>query len=162
MPDYTYPKHQSFEAFRQAILDNFGKAVVARVYLVVANGYGMTIGQTKYTADQLLTQFKEPLQNWVKQHGGTVPDEKKGCYVATAVYGSYDCSQVWVLRRYRDRRLTASMPGRVFTKCYYTISPALVQAFGQSVWFNRLLKKRLDKLVHSLMQQGYNNTAYYD
>ena len=25
-----------------------------------------------------------------------------GCYVATAVYGSYDCPQVWTLRRYRD------------------------------------------------------------
>ena len=23
------------------------------------------------------------------------------CYIATAVYGSYDCPQVWVLRRFR-------------------------------------------------------------
>lgn len=25
-----------------------------------------------------------------------------GCYVATAVYGSYDCPQVWTLRRFRS------------------------------------------------------------
>ena len=25
-----------------------------------------------------------------------------GCYVATCIYGSYDCPQVWTLRRYRD------------------------------------------------------------
>lgn len=28
--------------------------------------------------------------------------KKEGCYVATAVYGSYNCPQVWILRRYRD------------------------------------------------------------
>ena len=28
--------------------------------------------------------------------------KKGGCYVATAVYGSYDCPQVWTLRRVRD------------------------------------------------------------
>lgn len=27
------------------------------------------------------------------------------CYVATAVYGSYDCPQVWILERYRDYTL---------------------------------------------------------
>ena len=26
----------------------------------------------------------------------------RGCYIATAVYGSYDCPQVWTLRRYRS------------------------------------------------------------
>ncbi len=29
-----------------------------------------------------------------------------GCYIATAVYGSYDCPEVWVLRRYRDYKLS--------------------------------------------------------
>lgn len=27
--------------------------------------------------------------------------EKAGCYIATCVYGSYDCPQVWILRRFR-------------------------------------------------------------
>ena len=31
-----------------------------------------------------------------------------GCYVATAVYGSYDCPEVWTLRRYRDYTLAAT------------------------------------------------------
>ena len=26
----------------------------------------------------------------------------QGCYIATCVYGSYDCSPVWILRRFRD------------------------------------------------------------
>lgn len=35
-----------------------------------------------------------------------------GCYVATAVYGSYDCPQVWTLRRYRDYTLAETWYGR--------------------------------------------------
>ena len=37
-----------------------------------------------------------------------------GCYVATAVYGSYDCPQVWTLRRFRDYTLAGSWYGRTF------------------------------------------------
>ncbi len=28
--------------------------------------------------------------------------KKNGCYIATCVYGSYDCPEVWTLRRFRD------------------------------------------------------------
>ena len=31
--------------------------------------------------------------------------KKQGCYVATCVYGSYDCPEVWILRRFRDESL---------------------------------------------------------
>ena len=36
------------------------------------------------------------------------------CYVAIAVYGSYDCPQVWTLRRFRDYELAKSRLGRAF------------------------------------------------
>ena len=39
---------------------------------------------------------------------------KSGCYVATCVYGSYDCPEVWRLRRYRDEYLDAHWWGRYF------------------------------------------------
>ena len=52
---------------------------------------------------------------------------KAGCYVATAVYGSYDCPQVWTLRRFRDHTLAASWYGRSFIRAYYAISPTLVK-----------------------------------
>ena len=50
-----------------------------------------------------------------------------GCYIATAVYGSYDCPEVWVLRRYRDFVLAKSGPGCVFIRFYYALSPVLVK-----------------------------------
>lgn len=42
-----------------------------------------------------------------------------GCYIATCVYGSYDCPQVWTLRRYRDNTLAETWYGRLFVHTYY-------------------------------------------
>lgn len=85
-----------------------------------------------------------------------------GCYVATAIYGSYDCPEVWTLRRYRDYTLAKSWYGRVFVYTYYAISPTLVKWFGHKLFFQKLCKEPLDKLVRSLHSKGYQNTPYKD
>ncbi|WP_106764174.1 DUF2726 domain-containing protein [Pseudoruminococcus massiliensis] len=85
-----------------------------------------------------------------------------GCYVATCVYGSYDCPQVWTLRRFRDFKLSKSFLGRLFIKTYYKISPKIVKLFGKQKWFKVFWKKRLDKMVFRLQKDGYENTPYYD
>lgn len=53
-----------------------------------------------------------------------------GYYIATCVYGSYDCPQVWTLKRFRDYTLKETWYGRAFIRCYYAISPLLVKWFG--------------------------------
>lgn len=85
-----------------------------------------------------------------------------GCYVATAVYGSYNCPQVWTLRRFRDNILDATWYGRAFIKIYYAISPTLVKWCGETSWFRRLWRKPLDKLVASLRNKGVVDTPYID
>ena len=85
-----------------------------------------------------------------------------GCYVATAVYGSYDCPQVWTLRRYRDDILAETWYGRAFIKTYYAISPTLVKWFGEKQWFKSPCKKKLDGMVAKLNAQGIKNTPYQD
>lgn len=85
-----------------------------------------------------------------------------GCYVATAVYGSYDCPQVWVLRRYRDNTLASTWYGRVFIRTYYTVSPTIVKWFGDTKWFKHLWKNKLDKLVFNLQISGVEDTPYQD
>ena len=45
-------------------------------------------------------------------------ENEGGCYGVTAVYGSYDCLQVWTLRRYRDNDLAATWYGRMFIHTY--------------------------------------------
>ena len=88
--------------------------------------------------------------------------KKSGCYVATAVYGSYDCSQVWVLRRYRDEKLSESFLGRAFIKVYYAVSPTLVKWFGNTSWFKTLFRNHLDRKVEALKAQGFSDTPYID
>lgn len=88
--------------------------------------------------------------------------ESRGCYIATCVYGSYDCPQVWTLRRFRDFTLAKSWYGRFFIRTYYKISPKLVKLFGNTKWFKRLWKGRLDGLIKTLKEKGYEDTAYYD
>ena len=85
-----------------------------------------------------------------------------GCYVATAVYGSYDCPQVWTLRRYRDNTLAETRPGRLFIRLYYAASPVLVRWFGKTQWFKNLWRPQLDKLVRHLNAEGVADTPYRD
>lgn len=87
---------------------------------------------------------------------------RTGCYVATAVYGSYDCPEVWTLRRYRDNMLNKTWYGRAFVKCYYAISPTLVRWFGQTSWFRRMWKAPLDRIVMNRQSKGVQDTPYDD
>lgn len=85
-----------------------------------------------------------------------------GCYVATAVYGSYDCPEVWTLRRFRDNMLDRTWYGRAFIRAYYAVSPTLVRWFGTTGWFRSLFKAPLDRLVQKLRQRGVQDTPYQD
>lgn len=85
-----------------------------------------------------------------------------GCYVATCVYGSYDCPQVWTLRRFRDNTLAKSIFGRVFIRTYYAVSPTIVKWFGETNWFQKLWRGPLDKLVSKLQADGVESTPYND
>ena len=88
--------------------------------------------------------------------------KKKGCYVATCVYASYDCPEVWTLRRFRDYSLDETWYGRMFIRTYYAVSPTIVKWFGETEWFKKLWKGKLDKFVRKLNNKGYENTEYND
>ena len=85
-----------------------------------------------------------------------------GCYIATCVYGSYDCPQVWTLRRYRDNALASTWYGRAFIRTYYAISPTIVKLFGETNWFKNIWKNKLDKMVSNLQSNGFEDTPYQD
>lgn len=89
-------------------------------------------------------------------------DKKGGCYVATCVYGSYDCPQVWTLRRFRDDTLGSTWYGRAFIRTYYAISPTLVKWFGETKWFKNMWRGTLDKMVNNLQSKGVEDTPYDD
>lgn len=100
----------------------------------------------------------------VEEIAGKDTDDKKmsGCYVATCVYGSYECPQVWTLRRYRDNQLAKTWYGRAFIHTYYAISPSLVKWFGDTDWFKNMWKPKLDRMVKTLQAEGVEGTPYSD
>jgi len=72
------------------------------------------------------------------------------CFIATAVYGSYDAPQVVSLRRFRDEKLMSYSIGRLFIAAYYQLSPPLAQWLKNSPHFAKAVSKIIDKLVACL------------
>ncbi|MDR2728472.1 MAG: tetratricopeptide repeat protein [Chitinispirillales bacterium] len=107
-------------------------------------------------------EYANLARNEVKKLKGGKTGKSGGCYVATCVYGSYDCPEVWTLRRYRDDKLSKFWFGRLFIRIYYTVSPNVVALFGNQKWFNKLCKPIIDKLVVTLQNNGVENTPYCD
>jgi hypothetical protein len=108
-----------------------------------------------------LDSFKDLLKK-LNQIDFTPSSSSGGCYIATCVYGSYDCPYVWTLRRWRDDVLQTNWLGRIFVRVYYAVSPKLVKWFGESKWFKSFWKKTLDRFVARLNQRGVEDTEYFD
>ncbi len=93
---------------------------------------------------------------------GGYQHSEEGCYIATCVYGSYDCPEVWTLRRFRDDVLGRCGIGRLFIRTYYAVSPRLVQAFGETRGFRSFWRRTLDRFVARLKASGIESTPYQD
>lgn len=69
---------------------------------------------------------------------------KTGCYIATAVYGSYTCNEVMELRRFRDDVLSKHLSGRIFIRFYYTISPYMIRFIKPDSIIEKEIRRFLD------------------
>ena len=129
---------------------------------------GKINGTTKYYdlkegSQNIIMQYVAKVQKYDSSYQApTVNTSSGGCYVATAVYGSYDCPEVWTLRRYRDTTLAETWYGRTFVRTYYAVSPTLVKWFGHTEWFKRMWKGKLDRIVEKLHSNGVEDTPYED
>lgn len=88
--------------------------------------------------------------------------KSEGCYIATAVYGTYDSPELWTLRRFRDEKLRASALGSMFVRLYYRLSPTLVRHLGKYKFPKKCLRPLLDKFVRKLNKAGISSTEYMD
>jgi len=133
---------------------------------MLSRGHFALISLRKPTEDRL-QRYHDAWHEIDSTHVNSLPPlpqqtSSGGCYIATAVYGSYDCPQVWTLRRYRDYSLARTWYGRAFIRTYYAISPTLVKWFGETKWFKRLWQGKLDRMVSRLNHQGVEDTPYID
>jgi tetratricopeptide (TPR) repeat protein len=60
------------------------------------------------------------------------PEEKKGCFIATAVYGSPSATPVILLRGFRDNILQRNSLGKIFIWIYYRLSPFFANVISKS------------------------------
>lgn len=111
---------------------------------------------------EFINQLSEKIKRSKAEYTAPETVKKGPCFIATAVYGSYDCPEVWTLRRYRDDVLAARWYGRLFIKSYYAISPVIVRLFGNTELFKKFWKNKLDDLVADLRKQGIKDTPYKD
>lgn len=72
------------------------------------------------------------------------------CFVATAVYGSYDCPQVMALRRLRDERLLPDPLGRAAVSLYYAVGPYLAMVVGNLPWLSKAVRHILNAVVKKI------------
>ena len=107
-------------------------------------------------------QYQQTRPQQYQQSQSSSSQKSGGCYIATAVYGSYDCPQVWTLRRYRDMELKKTFAGRCFISLYYKVSPTFVRLFGKTKAFNMCSRYFLDRFVSKLRAAGYDDTEYVD
>jgi hypothetical protein len=77
-----------------------------------------------------------------------------GCFVATAVYGSYDHPAVLTLRAFRDRDLMPCSWGRAFVWAYYRIGPRLAGVVRRSHHCGVVARTILDRLVQWLNKRN--------
>lgn len=100
------------------------------------NEYGLVLDDSPKVVPVNDSDFFKDNQN---VHSSKTTTE--GCYIATSVYGSYDCPEVWVLRRFRDLVLKRYIFGRIFVHSYYAISPVVLRNFGNCNFFKYMFKK---------------------
>jgi hypothetical protein len=96
-------------------------------------------------------EFTNMIENDLKE-------KRSGCYVATAVYGTYDCRELWVLRRFRDETLAASRVGQRLISLYYAASPIAVRYGGRPL--RAILRRPLNMLVRFLVARGMSDSPY--
>lgn len=111
---------------------------------------------------ELINLLPMDRKNEILQKQTTSNTSKGGCYIATCVYGAYNCPEVWTLRRFRDYKLKTTWYGNLFIKYYYAVSPTIVKLFGDTMCFKIFCKKILDKMVCKLNREGFDNTPYVD
>jgi len=94
------------------------------------------ITSTDNSLKEYHTTLEETVGKYVKKH-------KKGCFIATAVYGTPLATELDVLRQFRDKYLETNPAGKRIVSFYYAISPYLVPLISESD-----LRKRIAQTIN--------------
>lgn len=148
----TASTSKAFAPFEQIVAISDTAFVIAFI-MGTANGEKVVYGERVYNKSLVTpSEISDSVQAFKE---GYNPDKEPdfsngGCYIATAVYGSYDAPQVMVLRSFRDNTLAHSAFGRLFIKVYYKFSPPIADRLKGAKRTNAFIRRILDVWVEKL------------
>ena len=97
-----------------------------------------------------LLSLEDDLENQKKQ-----AKQKSGCYIATACYGNYDCTQVLTFRNFRDKYLSQSIAGRMFINVYYALSPSIAKWLENKHNINTFIRNKVLEPMYNFLKNKY-------
>ncbi len=77
-------------------------------------------------------------------------EEKRGCFIATAAYGSYLDSNVKILQDFRDVYLLTNTPGKMFVALYEKYSPPLATIITDNKYLKIATRIALTPILYSI------------
>ena len=115
-------------------------------------------GESYFTKSDSVAEKCRELKHTVTQDGdlwniSVAPEQKSGCFIATACYGSPDHLSVVILREYRDRRLLCNALGRSFIRFYYLVSPTIARFLARRQRLASFVRKHLLDAIVSHVQR---------
>ncbi len=142
---HQFEKYKSFHISDKSILDEVRKYISA----------GRMVAVAAWTKE-------DKIDVWLERESANESKSEKesgGCFIATAVYGSYEAEQVRVLRDFRDKHLLEKALGRIFVEAYYATSPHIVQFIKTNRKVKAAIRNGiLDPLLRSLTNRQNDKT----
>lgn len=82
-----------------------------------------------------------------------VDKSSKGCFIATAAYGTPFSDEIKVLKNWRDASLKNSFLGNIFIEIYYSISPYIARVIENKNSLKRFTRKMLSPVIKHLKRK---------
>jgi len=114
-------------------------------------------GRKKSAIEQLEKAVElEPNNIEFRKELDRVRSQSKGCFIASAVYGSPISKEVNMLRCFRDEILLKSFLGRFFVSTYYLLSPPIAKIVASSDFLRSIVRSIL---INPLLKLAKRNLA---
>ncbi|AXX83715.1 putative PEP-CTERM system TPR-repeat lipoprotein (plasmid) [Acinetobacter lwoffii] len=92
------------------------------------------------------------------QHNLKAIEDPKGCFIATASFGTPVAYEINELRYWRDTKLSGSRFGRLFINTYYTLSPPIAKLIAKNAFMKKVIRSLLRPLISYVKKTNQNDS----
>lgn len=154
--NYTLDKESVFREVISELPNELSEDNIAIKYLLDNNGINTFDNSVKrhfIKVFDLAIQEEVTAEKNLAEDANSSKNKKEGCYIATAIYGSYNSPEVLILRQFRDQTLQKYILGRLFISTYYFVSPMLSKTVRKNKLLNASISFFLAKIVNRLRNE---------